>query len=491
MKRALIVALACAGSCSESPAPVPQPVAQTQTTRRPVAREELAKVMAEFGAPVPPAEIPDELRERAQGLLETLAGTDAAMRRLARTELRDLGPAVAPLLAARLADDAAAPAQLEACAEILGEFDTPEAAEALLARIEAIRTRKDTAPWLRTQCAWRLGSGTQDWVVPRLILHLRYETDHETVAWIARTLAHFGNFAGLDGLYVIWRTGRTPEMRDLAAQSLGLLASEHGFPDSDALLRAWVEGDPEQRLHAPPLSPLHRREIWARIAGFSEWQLRGVDDARFTLARESREATPLLALALEDENRYVRIHAAQTLERLGRRALAAGPALMRALDDAEIAPQAAETLGAVGYREAESALSARLGPDQPIDLRTSAARALGKLALSSSLVALEPWTKDDVQLDLRVAASCARVRCSPADVPRPLLESLLRHMTSGQVDSAEPENALALWLAAQAQRDQERFGDAARRWTEVAGDDPPLRVGERAELLRGLFAPQR
>lgn len=489
MKRAgLALLLWCAACADEAATPRAAPASTTQTSAlRAIAREELARVEAEVGPLETPPPASEDLREHVSGLLDTIAGSDVAMKRLGRQELRELGSGVVPLLAERLDDPAERPEHAQIAAEMLGEIDSRLAAETLLARIEAMRTRPDPASWVRAHCAWRLGDGTQDWVVPRLILHLRYETDHETVAWIARTLAHFGNFSGLDALYVIWRTGRSQPVIDLAAKTLSELASKHGFADSDALLLAWNQGDPDGRLKVTPYSAMHRREAWRLIAGFSEWQLRGVDDARFTLSRETREVTPLLAQALVDENRYVRTHSAQTLERLGPRALAAGPALVEALRDPEIASQVAETLGAIGFVAAESELIALLGADHTLDLRTSAARALGRLRRPSSAAALERWTGEDVALDLRIAAGCARVRCSPDDAPRGLLDVLAKQLDGGEVDSSGPEVALFEWLAHHANTRASDFLPTLERWNALAGENPPQRVSARAKLFRELL----
>jgi hypothetical protein len=350
-----------------------------------------------------------------------------------------------------------------------------------------MRTNKDSEPWVRAHCAWRLGVTTQDWVVPRLILHLRYEADRETTVWIARTLAHFDTYSGLEALYVLWRDESNPQARELAGQALVELASERGVASSDELLRAWNAGELAPRDLAAVPNPRRRLEVWRMIAGYSEWQLRGVDDARFALSRESGFIAPLLAEALGDENRYVRTHAAQTLERMGRRARAAGPALLAALADAEIAAQVLETLGAVGHAPAESELVARLAPTCVLELRVAAARGLRSLALASSVPALERCTAANEPLELRVYAAAARVHCAPADAPRALIELLLDDLSTGAVESATPENALAVWLASRAPA-SEPFARTWSAWLAIDRPDPRDRVAERARLLRDALA---
>jgi hypothetical protein len=127
------------------------------------------------------------------------------------------------------------------------------------------------------------------------------------------------------------------------------MASDGGVKDAATLFRIWNDGDPTNKLPDPELSPAHQLEVLRIVRGFSEWQLRGVDDGRFLLQSESRRIAPLIAPALLDENRYVRTHTAQVLERMGHRARETGADLLAALDDAEIAPQIAMPLGAVGY----------------------------------------------------------------------------------------------------------------------------------------------
>jgi len=456
-----------------------------------VARDRCRELEAEVGPLVTPPLADEELCAHVEGLMETLGGSNEALRRLAREELVVIGSAAVPLVAAWLTETTAPAAQRIASAEVLGAIDTREAAQALLERVEWMRVRVDDEPWMRAHSAWQLGSGTQDWVVPRLLLHLRYETDHETVLWLATTLAHFGNYAGLEALYVVAHGARTVELRDAAAATIAKLAADRGFDDGAQLHRAWNEGDPDHRLPDAELSAAHQLEVWRIIQGFSEWQLRGVDDGRFVLQREHSRVAPLLADALADVDRYVRTHAAQALERMGRRASAAGPALLEALDDAQTAPQVAITLGSVGYEVSESALIARLEPSRPLELRVAAAKALGRLGMPSSAGALEKLFGDSEPLDLRVAAACARVLCSPADAARATVELLLHHLTSADVESGGPETALGAWLLARS-TDDLPFQTALEAWSKTPADDPAQRVSERAQALRsaldGLFA---
>jgi HEAT repeat protein len=477
--------LAAALACER--ASVPRPTREFG----PVARERVAALEARVATEAKPADAPPDLAERIEGLLDTASASDERLARAARDELATLGSAAAPLLGAALAEDDLRAEVRAAAAEALARIDTPESAEALLLRLERARREVDPEAWMRAHCAWRLGETAQDWVVPRLILCLRYETDHEAVVWLAGALARFGNLAGLEGLAVVARTSPRAEHASLAAEKLRAIALERGFDDSNSLRAVWDAGDPEHRLGAAPFSARHELEVWRIIAGFSEWQLRGVDDGRFVLSRAHPRCAAWLAEALSDENRYVRVHAAQCLERMGPRARSTGPALTAALDDPEIACEAAAALGAIDYTPGETALIARLDPRTAYELRVAAARALGTLGRTSSVAALAPVAVREAEpLDLRVAAACALIRCDPTRAPRAALELALEHLTSGAVEPAAPEAALESWLAARAASETAARA-ALDAWRAVAADDPRSRLELRAEIARAALTGAR
>ncbi len=423
-----------------------------------------------------------EVRERVDGLLAALEGADDSLKRLAREELVSLGAAATALLREKLFDSDASQNVRLSAAQVLGETKTRAAADALVERIELPLVRQDPEGWLRAHCAWRLGNCEQDWIVPRLILTLRYEKHDETVVYLARTLAHFGVYSGLDALFVV--ASRAPEP-ELARAALADLARDAGYDDAAALLRAWNDGD-EKALEAPSFSPARELEVWKRIERFSEWQLRGVDDSRFVLSREHAHAAPLLAAALDDADRYIRAHSAQCLERMGRRARAAGPKLLEVVDDPEIGDQVLLTLGAVGHEPAQATLIDRTARNWPLEVRVSAARALGLLGLASSASSLKALQSAEEPLDLRVAALCSLAACAPGEMTPAEAGVLLEHFTSGLVDSAGPEIALGRWLEAHASDPGGAAVHAA--WVAVRRDDPRERIAERAALLRAHLA---
>ena len=453
----------------------------------PVVAEALAELEARVAAaePEPRTTTEGDLEQRVDGLLQSLASSSAgdSMRRLVLAELAQIGdPAIGPLSRA-LADRALEPRLRRAAAEALAAIDTPAAAEVLLARVEGSRTELEPENWLIAQCAWRLGETGQEWVVPRLILCLRYEAEHEAVLWLASTLAHFGNLSGLEALAVVASTGND-EMRPRAAGLLQSIADDAGFERWEDLEAAW-RGRPGTVLDEQPPSLRHRLEIWRHIRALSEWQLRGVDDGRFVLSREGRAAAELLGRALGDEDRYVRVHAAQCLERMGRRGAVAGPALVAALDDPEVAHQAAAALGGVRYAPGVEPLIARLSPDRPLELRVAAARALGLLEGQAIAAALRPLLAGSEPLDLRAAAAGALVRTAPLDEVADPLALLVELLESPALEPTEIEVALDDWLLRSVEEDVDGAGELHAAWRAIDDEDDGDRARRRAELLRG------
>lgn len=486
MKRAtaILLGVAWVSACSDatSPRPSGSAAAQQQTSepRTAVARDAVARLERELGPLAAPAGGDADLPEHVTGLLESIPSMTGGLAQAALQELFDLAPASLPHLA-RWLDDAERPAaERRIAVEALGASDSRYAAEQLLARIEAMRTRKNDEAWIRAHCAWRLGQGTQDWIVPRLIRHLRYETDHETVIWIARALAKFENLSGLDALFVVRARGATPELRESANVALYELARARGFDDPEALSRAWFAADP--RLAAPELSPARQLEIWRVIAGFAEWQLRGVDDGRFTLARENRAAASLLSQALSDSDRYIRTHAAQSLERMGARGAGAADALLALLADREAGIFAAEALGGIGAKEAEPALLARLEPTYSLEMRTAAARGLASLSLASSVATLKKFTGEDAPRDLRFAATCALLRCAPIEASAAQVQFLLEDYATAAGETATSEPALRAWLA---QHAESRIAD----WDRAQSAGAIERIALRAAIAREALTP--
>jgi len=160
-----------------------------------------------------------------------------------------------------------------------------------------------------------------------------------------------------------------------------------------------------------------RAELWRMVSKLSgeHFQLRGVDDARFVLARLGPWAARELAHALGDRDPYVRLHTAQVLERMGEDGAPAADALARALADRDhgVAGQSAEALAviveAVGdpalADRAEAALVARLDEAPPYEARVALARALSRLPDGGPTERLRALFDGAPGSDMRLAAA--------------------------------------------------------------------------------------
>ena len=490
---ALAAALALWG-CGDGSAPAPEPVPTTAPVHGPVVAEALAALEAELPPVAAPtaAEVEDA-REPTLGLVEALAAASPrdSMRSVLLEELLQPGDATVPHLAALLADRAAPPEQRAVAAEALGALNSIASAGALLDAVERSRTEAEPEHWLIAQCAWRLSDTDQDWILPRVILCLKYEQDHESVLWLADTAAKFGNYSGLEGLGVI--AASDSPVRDRAA---GLYAKlSEPFVErhaSDAELMWYVGAEHEALRHEP--SARLMLETWRRIAALGEWQLRGVDDARFVLSRSGGYAAEPLARALRDEDLYVRVHSAQCLERMGMRGARAVPALIAALDDPSVAAAAASALGQVPRGDdrtvAAEALASRLTADRPMELRMAAARALGHLDSGpdgvghAELAALAADAA--LPAELRAAAAGALVRAGTPAGTSAQAAYLAELLDSRAVEVTEVESALRAWLAGAV--DQERRVELLGAW-DAAGELPrDERAAERQALVARVLA---
>jgi HEAT repeat protein len=451
--------------------------------RTAVVDDAIAALERELGPGQEAAPYPgDDLEERVHGLVASIASSNESMRRVVLEELEQLGDHAVPLLEGVLENREAPAEERGGAAQALAAIDTPAAAEVLLARVESSRIAEQPELWLIAQCAWRLGETTQDQVVPRLLLCLRYEKDHETVLWLANTLAHFGNRAGLEAVYVVATTG-ADELRERAAGLLSGLGEKAGARDWSELLYAW-QGEPGTTFEETPPSTRHELEIWRHIRALSEWQLRGVDDGRFLLSREGPTAARFLAAALGDPDRYIRVHSAQCLARMGPRGAVAGPAVVAALDDPDVAHEAAAAIGGLRYAAGAPALIERLSEAHPLELRVAAARALGALTSSEATDALLPLLADDVSLDLRAAAAGTLARSAPLERAAPAVRTLVELLPSPALEPTETEAALEAWLTRMADTEVEGARRVYEGWRALHRGRPAERIELRATLLR-------
>jgi HEAT repeat protein len=469
LKRALLLLLLC--SCARQPAAY---------ELRAVSRAALAATPG----PDAPASVDPELLARARTQIADRAHLQGKLRTLALADLAATPAAAIAAADALLSDAAASDEARRSALEVLGGLDTPAAARALAKRVD-IQTSHE--PWIRATAAFELARLSFDGVLPEMCAQLKYETDAETVIWIAALLGKHRNFSGLDGLRVLAASGPTPEIRDQARALLEQLASDAGFADADALYAAWNSADPERRVPREEPSPELRAETWRRVAALGVFDLKLVDDARFVLSRSPWWAVDVLTQALHEEAPQLRTCVAQSLERMGARASAACPALVQALSEPRMAPAVATALAAIGCRDALEPLVSCTQPGRDPELRHAAARALGVLGTQRAIDALaELLAKADTP-DLRQTAAESLVALGQGALAAPLLVECL---TRPGADHDTAEAALERWLELGANK------ELLEAWRALAGDSSATptvaqvarRHEARAELMRAQLA---
>jgi HEAT repeat protein len=453
-----LVAAACGKPVEEAPS----------FALRAVVGPTVARLEADLPAPEVAPEPDTEVRERFEAVIDPLRAGAAELREFVIEDARSLPPAGVELLAQALLDPAESEATALGLVEVLGTLSTPRALDALCSSLESA-----PGPAVRAQCAYRLGLAADDRVVPRLVLRLKYEKDFETVYWIADALARFQHLAGLDALLVLWSRADSDELRANAAGRLNQLAREHGLADVDGLIGNWRAGTLPTRVTPSPALVL---EGWRWIARLGEWNLRFVDDARFVLVGLEDWIVPMLAEALHEEEVYVRLHAAQCLERRSRRSAGAARELEAALTEPRIAPVAAGALAALGREEAAPALERAASTSADLELRTAAARALGVLGLPRSLAVLRALFASADSLDLRQAAAESVLALEPAGEALAFVRACL---LDERADAGSAELALGAWLAAQAAADPAAAA-ALERWNALGLE--PGQVPTEAEV---------
>ncbi|TAJ05054.1 MAG: hypothetical protein EPO68_16725 [Planctomycetota bacterium] len=308
------------------------------------------------------------LLELQDGLVASLASV-GKLRTLALADLAALEEPAWAWLELRIWRGELEPAALDALIGALAERAGPWRSAALLAIAE-----RCLEPVVRARAAHALAQDARDeWIVPRLALRLKYEVDHETAIELARALAARDNYGGIAALDVIAAAPARPELGARALEALAECARRAGRADAAGLHAAWTNG--ALRVERA-LEPRLELELLRRIAMLAAWQLRYVDDARHVLASMDGRAAAPLAAALADPNRYVRVHAAQCLERMKGRASGALDALLLALDDPTVASAAAAALGSIDDARARAELERRAQSASSPELRAAARRAL-------------------------------------------------------------------------------------------------------------------
>jgi len=330
-----LAASAWSGACARS-----EPAAAPSFELRAVT----AKALASLPQPAEPPRPDPAMVERLRGQIVDLAHLRGRMR---DAVLQDVTGAPEPALVAAsalLAAQDTEPEVWHSAIEALGAVGTPRA---LLALANVVDIQRCHDPRMRADAARAAGRIDADVAVPELCAQLKYETDGETVIWIADYLARQRNYSGLDGLRVLAGNAREPEVREHAGAVLAEVARDAGFDDPDALYAAWHSADPEREVPRKEPSPELRAAIWRCVADLGVFDLKHVDDARFVLAGSPWWVVDVLVQALHEQEPHLRACVAQSLERMGARATAACDELVKALDEPRTAPAMATALAAI------------------------------------------------------------------------------------------------------------------------------------------------
>lgn len=384
-------------------------------------------------APPPVLQLDPDLVEFRDAMVDLVLSTPEALER-ARGDVAGLGPDMTPVIVRGLEDHQRPALERKALVDLGAALPSAEIAMALC----QVASDAEEA-WLRRYAVWALeghrSAEGADRVVPGLLLRMKYESDGETLAWILRSLWGFGNEAALGRA-----RARAANLADPAGRA-SLSASLAGYDG--------LEG-PEP---LPPSEELVGETwLWLSDVSGAHFQLRGVDDARYVLSSLGPWAGAVFALALEDDDDYVRLHTAQILERMGPRGLSATASLGAALEDPNGAVRgaAAEALVAVAGAQAEATLSARLdsSPSPPYEDRVALARALGRLP-SPPIGRLRALFESSPGVDLRLACAEGLLRAGDDQA----LTWLLQQLRSSSGDPAGAEAAVGRWLASPAMAD--------------------------------------
>ncbi len=476
MKLALLVLATCLAACGSD-----ERVRSAYELRAVVAPaiEALTEQIDGATSPSEPGDGPGADEAPLEEILGPLRSGNPDLRALAVEDARKLSASTVLRLAPILSDASESAECRSAVVEILAERGTPEAFEALCAVLETA-----SESWLRARCAYRLGRAGHDALLPRLLLRLKYEKDHETAFWLADACSRFDHLAGLGALFVVWSESEDEGLRVRVAQRTNELASAHHVAGGNELLARWKAGTLEAPGPAFEPSRRLRLEAWRRIRDLGAWDLRTVDDARFVLTRFEAWIVPLLAETLHEAEVHVRIHAAQCLERMGPRAGGALDALVDGLNEPRVAPVAASALGSLGNPSAAVAIEQRLDASGDLELRVACTSALTALAQRTSLPALRRAFDAGQAFDLRQAAADGLARI---DHDRGAIGFLVACLTDASADASAAESALGAWLAERAEHEA-LAASVLERWRALEPAPGSIPSAEELERRRAARA---
>lgn len=445
--------------------------------------------------PADPESLDPEYVEMREGLLGWVKDSPDSLA-TARKDIAAVKDEIAPVMAAGFHVEGRDAAELKVLIDL--SLASPTAAIAAEVANVAATHEED---WLRRYAAWALGNFAEtdgaDQVIPLLIRRLKYERDAEALVWVSSTLAAFGNYAGTQRLYDTTSQPLGDAAGDAARGQLAIVLERAAAPlqleetpDTDTVLAAWTDG----RLgrDRATVSDALLGEVWLLVADLSgeHFQLRGVDDGRHTLSLLGPWAAGELALALEDDDEYVRLHTAQVLERMGPRGQAAFDSLVAALHDPHdaVCGAAAETLVSItrGTPEAEGARAAlldRMSGRCPYEIKVACVRALAHMDASAIPVAeLTDLFETTPLSDLRLAAAPGLLAAGSEDL---VLPWLIDELEAPVGDPAGAEAVLGDWLE---QADSEVARASLEAWQSHAAPMSVVHTAAQAKARRAARA---
>jgi HEAT repeat protein len=483
-------------------------------------------------------------RPAVEQLMPLLQDRDEAVRDAAAAAISAAGP-LDETAAATLAQGLDSPDNVirAQTAEVLGEIGEPteKTAEALA---DSLRDSNDVVRAKAAEALGKLGEGAAEVAVPRLVKALR-DRDSWVSALAAEALGEMGEAADSAVPALVRAVSHVNvEVRARAAAALGKLGSgaeqarpalEKAAADAEGGVRAEAIralgqlgrvspvtlrlirnglSDPDPLVRAAGVDALNLAE---RPAGEVESSLLPLlDDANDevklrvirVLANRVGATKPVIEglchRLLEDDSTWMQEQAGLGLTRLGRAAVSAGPALLRAAQTGEagVREQAMKALAVIQPPEAAQAFTVGLkDPDPSVRMIASAGWMKANEIPADAVGALVEALRDpEIPVRANAAHALSRIeQLPPAAIPT-LIEA-----TSDPSDNLRLNAALALrnapltatakvmeglledgnprvrLLAAGALLSADRANDRARAVAEACRDDPSPRVRRAAE----------
>lgn len=286
-------------------------------------------------------------------------------------------------------------------------------------------------PPVRRRAAWLLGRTGQPIAIFPLLFRLKYETDAETVYWIAWSLFVHGNDHGIGWLLAGMDVEATAQAAGTVAievcRALSLpLAEQPTYDELRAHLRPiderWratgIGSHPEAKAPARvDVDALCARHLITTEGGTAVGSstpgavgmipLRPIDEARYVLTRTGQLALPLLERTLQAAEPYLRTMALQVLTQIGQPARGTAQSILPLLADPLTGTYAIDALGLIGATDAVPHLRPRLDAIET-EVRARAAHALGLLGDEGAKPRLQAIVADETEVvDVRVQAAFA------------------------------------------------------------------------------------